>query len=53
MKKWYLEVRSGRAHWDKPIEELCGYYDTKKQAEKAAKDIEKCHPDYVADYWEE
>lgn len=40
-----MTVYSGRSHWDKPIDEICGSFETRDEAENAAKVIEKYHPD--------
>lgn len=41
-----VTVFSGYTHWDKPIEELEGYFETLKQAKEYAKCIGKYRPEY-------
>lgn len=47
--KYEMIVYSGRAHWDKPIDEICDVFETRGEAEQTAKLIEKYQPNYYID----
>lgn len=44
--KYEVIVYSGKSHWDKPIDEICNVFETRREAERAAKVIEKYNPNY-------
>lgn len=46
-------VYSGRAHWDKPIEELTAYFPTREDAERYAHIFCDCDPKYRAEIYKQ
>lgn len=50
---WSVIVYSGRAHWDKPIEELEEAFQTRSAAESYAATIRKYNPGYYTDIYKE
>lgn len=45
-KRYYVQVYSGRRHWDVLIEDICGGFDTRKVAEEYATAIAEHRPNY-------